>query len=101
MVANTLTTPRDEDRFAGTLDPGAMAIVGYIKLEELVFTSPLTVKESSPCPVREKTGRQPRQARLHLLEIRPEAESESDIETDNLEWRIPEGAPQSQELPER
>ncbi len=91
--------------FAGTIEPGAMGeLSDYIKLpEELVFTSPLSVKDSS-LVLRsggEKTedgslgasgaaaGNSGRKLNLSL-----------EIETDNLEWQDPPNdAPQNQEPP--
>lgn len=91
--------------FKGTLDPSAMTdLSGYIRLpEELVFTNPLLVKESS-LVLRsgiEKAengslgasgapaGNPGRKLNLSL-----------EIETDNLEWRdSPKDDPQTQELP--
>ncbi|MGH7891309.1 MAG: AsmA-like C-terminal domain-containing protein, partial [Thermodesulfobacteriota bacterium] len=107
MVLSNYLTDLLEMRvdFAGTLDPGAMGeLSGYIKLpEELVFNSPLSVKESSlvlrsgreqpengsPGPSGAPAENSGRKLNLSL-----------EIETDNLEWQDPpKDAPQNQEPP--
>ena len=107
MVLSNYLTDLLEMRvdFAGTLEPGAMGeLSDYIKLpEELVFNSPLSVKESSlvlrsgrekpedgsPGPSGASAENSGRKLNLSL-----------EIETDNLEWRdSPKDAQQNQEPP--
>ena len=91
--------------FAGTLEPGAMGeLSGYIKLpEELVFTSPLSVKESSL--VLRSGGEKTEDGSLGASGGSAENSGRKlnlslEIETDNLEWRdSPNDAPRNQEPP--
>lgn len=91
--------------FAGTLEPGAMGeLSGYIKLpEELVFSSPLSVKESSL--VLRSGGEKPEDGSLGASGDSAENSGRKlnlslEIETDNLEWQdSPEDAPRNQEPP--
>ncbi len=107
MVLSNYLTDLLEMRidFAGTLEPGVMGeLSGYIKLpEELVFSSPLSVKESSL--VLRSGGEKPEDGSLGASGGSAENSGRKldlsmEIETDNLEWQdLPNDAPQNQEPP--
>lgn len=107
MVLSNYLTDLLEMRidFAGTLEPGVMGeLSDYIKLpEELVFSSPLSVKESSL--VLRSGGEKPEDGSLGASGDSAENSEKRfnlslEIETDNLEWQdSPEDAPQNQEPP--
>jgi|GEM_PF-1637615 len=91
--------------FAGTLEPGAMGeLSAYIKLpEELVFSSPLSVRESSLVlgNAEEKPGAgAPGPSAAAVKNSGKKLSLDVNIETDSIEWQdSPEGAPRNQEPP--
>lgn len=109
MVLSNYLTDLLEMRvgFSGSLEPATMGeLSGYINLpEELVFTSPLSVKESS---LVLGNGVEKPEARALVPSGNPVKNSGKklslnlNIETDNLEWRdSPQDTPQNQEPPRK
>jgi hypothetical protein len=105
-LSNYLTDlPEMRIDFSGTIEPATMGeLSGYIDLpEELVFTSPLAVKESSLVfkNVEDKPG--PGVLDTSAAAVKNSGRKPSldvNIETDGLEWQdSPKAAPETQEPP--